>query len=227
VGLARFGLAPSQQLPRNMFVPLAAVQKLIEQPGKANAILVATDSADVDSGAAGEAALEVALRPQLTDYGVQVVHLMSPTNCVQISADELVLPEEVIRATGQVDKGEGQPVVTYLANTIGVREGKVPYSTITGVRSAAGLGPLLDEAGRPIDLADNEIALNRWAADDLKAKIGDDVRVAFYEPESTHGRLSEFQPAPVFKLKAIVELKGKDGRPTAAADSRLTPELPV
>jgi putative ABC transport system permease protein len=37
VGLARFGLMPSQQLPRNIFVPLGALQKLVEQPGKANA----------------------------------------------------------------------------------------------------------------------------------------------------------------------------------------------
>ena len=88
------------------------------------------------------------------------------------------------------------------------------------------LGPLLDDAGRPIELADNEIVLNRWAADDLKAKVGDEVTVTFYEPESTHGRLREHQPPPVFKLKAIVELKDKDGRPTAAADPRLTPEMP-
>src|SRR4029079_177329 len=39
VGLARFGLMPSQQLPRNLFVSLAAMQKLVEQPGKAKAIL--------------------------------------------------------------------------------------------------------------------------------------------------------------------------------------------
>ena len=65
-------------------------------------------------------------------------------------------------------------MVTYLANTLSVGEGdcakKIPYSTITGVDSIAGLGPLLDEAGQPIVLADDEIVLNRWAADDLRCE---------------------------------------------------------
>ena len=70
-GIARFGLVPSQQLPRTVFVPLAALQQLLKQPGKANAILVATG--EVDTAAADEArlALEQALRPRLEDYGVQ------------------------------------------------------------------------------------------------------------------------------------------------------------
>ncbi len=225
-GLARFGLVPSQQLPRNMFVSLGALQKMLEQPDKVNAIFVATANSRVAMGAEGQAALRKALRPSLVDYGVRAEHITSPTDCVQISADELVLPAEVIRAADQVFKGDKQPIVTYLANTISIGDRKIPYSTITGVRSVARLGPLLDEAGRPIELADNEIVLNRWASDDLKAKVGDEVRITFYEPESTHGRPTEHGPAPVFKLKAIVELTDKNGRPTAAADPRLTPEMP-
>ena len=75
-------------------------------------------------------------------------------------------------------------------------------------------------------MADDEIVLNRWAADDLKAKVGDKVTVTFYEPESTHGELREHAPPPTFTLRAIVELKTADGKPTAAADPKLTPELP-
>jgi hypothetical protein len=40
-GLARFSIVPSHQVPRNAFVPLASLQSLMKQPGKANAILVA------------------------------------------------------------------------------------------------------------------------------------------------------------------------------------------
>ena len=60
-------------------------------------------------------------------------------------------------------------------------------------------------------LADDEIVLNRWAADDLEAKVGDAITVTFYEPESTHGQLREHEPPPQFKLRAIVEL-GRRGR---------------
>ena len=96
---------------------------------------------------------------------------------------------------------------------------KIPYSTITGVDSTPQLGPLFDEQGQPITLADDEIVLNRWAADDLGVKIGDPITVTFYDPESTHGKLREHEPPPLFKLKAIVELKTADGKSDAGRRS--------
>lgn len=230
-GLARFGVAPSQQLPRNVFVPIAALQRMLNQPDKANAILISAKNADVPTSPDAEAALREALQPRLEDFGLRFDHLASPSECFQVAADELVLPDTVVAATTQAFPGIAvQPVITYLANTLSVGAGdqqrKIPYSTIVGVDSQRQLGPVLDDGGKPIHLADNEIVLNRWAADNLKAKVGDHVRVTFYEPESTHGRLREHEPAPVFKLRAIVELRDKNGKPTAAADPRLAPEMP-
>jgi ABC-type lipoprotein release transport system permease subunit len=39
-GAGRFGLSPSQQLPYNAFVSLRALQRAVEQPGRANALFV-------------------------------------------------------------------------------------------------------------------------------------------------------------------------------------------
>ncbi len=230
-GIARFGIAPSQQLPRNAFMPLAALQDLLKQPGKANAVLVATDEIKRATGYVAQRALAAALRPALEDYGVHIEGLSRPNDCVQISSDALVLPDEIIRAAEKAFNSRTlQPIITYLANTITAGEGavqrKIPYSTITGVVSQPRIGPLLDAKCEPITLADDEIVLNRWAADDLKAKVGDRVTVTFYEPESTHGKLHEHEPPPSFKLRAIVDLKTADGKPTLAADPKLTPELP-
>ncbi len=140
-----------------------------------------------------------------------------------------MLPDAVVAAAEKAfPDGEVQPVVTYLANSLVVGSGdaerRIPYSTITGVDSLPGIGPLLNPAGEPIQLGDNEIALNRWAADDLGAKLGDTVTVNYYEPESTHGVLREHQPPLELRLAQIVELE-QDGEPTAAADPHLTPEL--
>jgi ABC-type antimicrobial peptide transport system permease subunit len=206
-GLARFALQPSQQLPRNVFVPLATLQATLDQPGRANAILVAGEVDDAD------------WKPQHADYGLRVDEIESPTKYVSLSSEQLVLPDAVVAAAETAfPGGELQPVVTYLANSLvigsGDTERKIPYSTITGVDSIAGMGPL----------AEDEIALNRWAADDLGAKLGDMVAVNYYEPESTHGVLREHQPPLRLKLTQIVELE-KDGQPTAAADPHWTPEL--
>ena len=230
-GLARFGLMPSQHLPRNAFVSLATLQDVIGEAGKVNAILVASDQRERAAGEDARAALEHALRPKLEDYGVQMERIATPNAVTQISAERLVLPNAILQAAGRAfGKEQLQPVVTYLANTITRGEGdsqrKIPYSTITGIDSTKELGPLIDAAGEPILLADDEIVLNRWAADDLQAAIGDMIAVSFYEPESTHGRLKEHEPPPKFKLRAIVELENAEGQPTAAADPKLTPELP-
>jgi ABC-type lipoprotein release transport system permease subunit len=253
-GLSRFSLMPSQHQPRNAFVPLETMQSLLEKPGGANAILVATRDANRATGDAAQRALQMALRPQIDDYGIHVKAIEAPARYLQISSDELVLPEKIVQAAGKAFGNKSlQPVSTYLANTIALEpsppgkvqvatgdsprrgEGnaaddteqrKVPYSTITGVDSISGIGPLLDEAGQSITLGDNEIVLNRWAADDLQAKIGDTITVTFYEPESTHGKLRERTPPPKFTLKAIAELATADGTPSPAADPNLTPELP-
>ncbi|MGD9633874.1 MAG: FtsX-like permease family protein [Pirellulales bacterium] len=216
-GLARFALQPSQQLPRNVFVPLDTLQSMLDQPGRANAILVA-----------GEVDL-AKFQPELTDYGLRIGAVDSPVKYVEVSADQLVLPDAVVAAVEKAFPGKAlQPVVTYLANSLvigsGDTEWRIPYSTIAGVDSVAGIGPILDDSGNPIQLSDEEIALNRWAADDLGAKLGDTITVNYYEPESTHGVLGEHKPPLVLKLAAIVELE-RDGKPSAASDPKLTPEL--
>ena len=71
VGLARFGLQPSQQLPRNAFVPLATLQDLLKKPGRANAILVAGKNVETVPDEANEGTLQTALHPQVEDYGLQ------------------------------------------------------------------------------------------------------------------------------------------------------------
>lgn len=230
-GLARFGLTPSQHLPRNAFVSLATLQGLLNLPERANVILVATDQVDKVSTPEAGQALRHALQPTLADYGLRVETVARQPHCVQLSSDRLVLSNAVVEAAERAFARQVlQPIISYLANTLivgsGTSQRKIPYSTVTGTDSTTELGPLLDDAGQPIRLAADEIALNRWAADELGAKIGDTVTVTFYEPESTHGRLRESAPPPVFKLRAIVELESPGGRSTLAADPQLTPELP-
>jgi ABC-type antimicrobial peptide transport system permease subunit len=229
-GLARFALRPSQQLPRNAFVPLATLQSLLDKPGRANLVLLAGADEDATTTTAAELAIADALQPTVDDYGLRVEPIASPVETIEISADQLVLPDDVVAAAERAfPGGQLQPVVTYLANTLVIGKGdaerKIPYSTITGVDSVAGIGPLVDAVGKPIRLADDEIALNRWAADDLGAQVGDMVTVTYYEPESTHGLLREHRPPLELRLAQIVELEA-EGRPTPAADPRLTPELP-
>jgi putative ABC transport system permease protein len=228
--MSRFGLRPSQQAPRNAFVPLATLQQLLELGDEANALVLATDDAATPSAAAGAEALTAALHPALVDYGLTVEDAQpqgdEEATYVRISSDRLVLPPHVVDvASAQYRDADVQPVVTYLANTIVAGDRKIPYSTVAGVDSTAALGPVVDENGAPIALADDEVALNDWAAKELNAKVGDEITITYYEPETTHGVLREHEPLRL-KLRAIVPLAYADGRPTAAADPKFAPDLP-
>jgi ABC-type antimicrobial peptide transport system permease subunit len=137
-----------------------------------------------------------------------------------------VLQPHVVEVAQKLFGAEGmQPVVTYLANRLQTGDRSIPYSTVSGVDSTAALGPVLDDGGQPIELKDDEIALNDWAADRLKVKIGDTVSMTWYNPETTHGQLHEHPPLPL-KVRTIVPLKDAAGKPTWAADPHFAPELP-
>ena len=198
--------------------------------------------------------LRGAIRPSLEDAGLNLkrveLSFLNESSDQQetifeyfsLSTDSMVFPEpaaDVIR--GALSGLDVQPVITYLANSIALADDTegtgIPYSTVSAVDSTESLGPLQDDDGQIIGpLAENEIVLNSWAADDLGAKIGDSIRMAYFEPETTHGDPQE--TTKTFQLKAVVPIKTPllpyDDRttaryvspPTRANDPDLTPEVP-
>ncbi len=225
-GLARFGLQPSQRPPRAVFVPLGELAEAMDVPGRANTLLVAGDRTDQALGGGASSWLAENFKPRLADYGLAMKQVRD--NVLQLSSAGLVLPAQVVDSAGQAfGANRLQPVVTYLANTLRAGDRSLPYSTVAGVRSTADLGPLLDDAGRPIAVKPGEVILNSWAAapEHLDAKIGDTLTLSFYEPESTHGNLREREPPLALTVTGIVPLVDENGKPTAAADPELTPEL--
>lgn len=223
-GLARFGLRPSQRPPRAVFAPLATLAAAIDEAGRANTLLLATERIDRASGQAATDWLGEHFRPQLADYGLEIDEHDVAGPYLQISADGLVLPPAAVRAAERAFGADRlQPVTTYLANTLKTRGKSISYSTVAGVDSTAKLGPLLDEAGRPLRITGDEIVLNDWAAQQLGAEVGDTITMRYYEPESTHGNLVEHE-ALELKLAAVAALE-RDGQATRAADPDLTPQL--
>ena len=191
-GLGRFDIRPSQQLPRNAYLPLATLQKQLARPERANAILVAgRESGEPD--AASHERLQSLLRPRLEDYGIRLER--SPRGYLNVTTDRMLLGPATEQALDRALAGrEVQPALTYLANTIACRDRTIPYSTITAIdfTDRPPLGPFLDTEGKPIGpLDENQIVLNAWAAEDLGARPGDTIRVSYFEPQSTHGTIEE------------------------------------
>ncbi|MEM9658586.1 MAG: ABC transporter permease, partial [Planctomycetota bacterium] len=226
--MSQFSLIPNQTDPRNLFLSAATLQRMLDLTEQANAVVFAA-ATDVEVGPTALESVRANLHPPLVDFGLQVEELPpqgAARKRLQISSDRPVLNRHVVETVqGLYGPENVQSVVTYLANTIASGEKKIPYSTVSGVASSTELGPLLDEDGRPIQLQEDEVALNDWAATDLGVEVGDDVLLTYYEPETTHGALREATPLRL-TLRYVAPLTDANGELTLANDERFAPELP-
>ena len=198
-GPGRFGLSPQQQLPYNAFVSKPTLQRALEQPGRANALFVSGGTLEEARSAWHETfSLEDArlvVRPLPTESGAL------------IESERVVLDPAAattIAAASEASAWHSSEVLTYLANTIEADGRSVPYSTVTALEDYPESLRLVNGASAP-QLSNSEILLNQWAADDLRARPGDTVKLTYY----VVGPGSELQTASHdFDLVGIVRMAG-------------------
>lgn len=185
----RFGLAQTQVPPSTIFVPLERLQKTLDLAGKANALLLGE----------GETFNEVAL--ELRDYGISVIEVPGG---VEVRSSRIFLDPRI------AEKIEGEPLLTYLVNTLATEVGETPYSMVTAVGGES--ASFLPEQPGP-----DEVVVNDWLAEDLKAQVGDELTMDYYVVE---GGSHLVEKRAVFTVKAIVPMAGP------AADQRWMPDFP-
>jgi len=219
-GLGRFSLRPSQQLPLNAYMSLESLQQRLGQPDGANAIFVGGKSFGGEPPSESSGVVQRLLKPRPADFGLVVER--TPQGYFNITSRQMILGPAAERAILNALKNDDpQPAFTYLANTIARGNREIPYSTIAAVdfTEKPPLGPFLSPDGEPIaPIADDQIVLNSWAADDLQVKPGDMIRLEYFEPESSRGRLRDDKTE--LELAAIAQLAGP------AADRNFTPKVP-
>ena len=210
--LGEFSLSPRQSSVRAIFVPLARLQTLIEQPGRANAILVA-------GGTTSDAERLLRQHATIDDFGLRV-RTLAEQGVVAVDSRSTILNDAFASvATSAAERTNMVivPTLTYLANSISTGAREIPYSTVTAIDFAAmGWGKpeaSVQSAGGAVD----PIVLNEWAARDLQAREGDNVTIEYYV-WATEGRLVTRTAG--FRVHRILPIAG------AAADRDLVPEYP-
>jgi ABC-type antimicrobial peptide transport system permease subunit len=196
-----FSLRPQQGDVRAVYVPLAHLERDLNQPGKINTILVGQ--------ASRTAPLERLLKERyaLADVGLRTRSIENP-RCLSLESDSALIGDRVAEAAFAAAQSLGlrtQPVLTYLANGIRIRNREVPYSVVTALDS--GLAPARQDG----------ITLNDWAARQLGAKAGDPATLEYYVWGSDSRLHTE---AAQFRVERIVPLAGD------AADPDLAPLYP-
>ena len=201
-GLPEFSIYPKQESVAAIFVPLARIQRDLEQTARVNAVLVQGSSKDEVAAALRESAT-------LDDLSLRV-RFLEPQGALSVESAALMLSAPVVEAIEEAASDlslSTHPVFTYLANTLRIGEREIPYSLVTA----------LDPEIYPGDAASDGIVLNDWAGDDLGARPGDRLTMEFYVWRD-EGRI-ETESAE-FTVAGIVPMEG------IAGDRDLAPVYP-
>ncbi len=156
----RFGLQAAQVPPSTVFVPLGLLQERLQMKGRANVLLAPGMSSD-------QLSRVVSPLWQLADAGFELRALPAGRGTELRSSRVFFHPVDAGRA------GRGTDALTYLVNEIAAGGKTVPYSIVSAT-DAASSGFL------PAELADDEIAINQWLAEDLGAALGDWVTLKYF-----------------------------------------------
>ena len=233
-GVGGFRLSPQQAAPLNLFIELDRLQRGLfgrNHEGRVNTLLLSridrgaqkSGGAEQPATAGNGAAAVSELLAEAVELDDLSVLLTSTATGAKIGSRQFVLDDATTDLVTAFAGDHGFAVrasLTYLANGLESSSGSVPYSTITGLDPASdsSLPALVLTSGAPAPaLADDQILIDAWSAEDLGAEIGQPIEVTYYEL-GARDELSE--TTVVLRLAGVVALVGP------AVDSGLTPEFP-
>jgi putative ABC transport system permease protein len=194
----RFNLQASQLPPFNAFIPLGFLQEKLELSGSANLLL----SSGVHPNLANA---QLRQKWQIADAELQIRSLPEGRG-TELRSRRVFLDPPAAAAVDRVP-ADKNGVLTYFVNELRAGTNNTPYSMVSGVGA-----PVV-----PPEMQDNEILINQWLADDLRAKPGDDLQLVYYVVGSAK-RLESRTNA--FRIRAVVPLAG------IYADRDLLPDFP-
>jgi ABC-type antimicrobial peptide transport system permease subunit len=195
--LGRFGLQASQAPPLNAFVPLHFLQDKVGLAGKANLLLV--------NCATNVANLTELLRRNWTLADAQCELRPSPGG-LELRSERVFIDPPIAQAAMARAPG-AELILTYFVNELRAGTNSTPYSMVT-----AATAPLV-----PARMSDNQLLINQWLADDLRAKPGDEIELTYFIPGTTK-RMEEKRDR--FRVYAVAPMDGP------AADRSLLPDFP-
>ena len=195
----RFSLQASQVPPYNAFVSLGQLQEAIEKPAMANLMLVGQAQAPGKSPTTDQAQAALARHWQLADAQAQLLQLPDGKG-IELRSPRVFLDPPLVRAALEVST-EATEVLTYFVNKIQLGDKSTPYSMASALA----------------DFEPGSVWLNQWTADDLQAKVGDEVELSYY----TVGTMRQLEERTAkFTVGGIIAMD--DPR----ADRMLMPEFP-
>lgn len=139
---------------------------------------------------------------------------------ISVESRQLVLQDSTVREVEALARERGwqsRRVLSYLANSAEVGERSIPYSAIAGLQPES-FTTMTAPDGSPLAApGPGEIVLNAWAAEQLEAEAGDEVRLTYYVVGEREQLSTE---SATFRVAGVAAMEG------LGADPALTPEMP-
>jgi putative ABC transport system permease protein len=199
----KFNLRADQITPDTVFVSLPFLSREMGFENRANVLLISERKESLLDILEVDEALKKVWT--LSDAGL-VLKEIPLKKTVELRTNRVFLDPSVADILLK-NSDSAQPILTYFVNELRSNGRTAPYSFV----SAPGR-PLIPEG-----MKDDEIVVNAWLADDLKASVGDRIRLTYY----VLGPMRELQEeSSEFRIKTIVPLNG------IYADKDLLPDFP-
>ncbi|MDP6380975.1 MAG: ABC transporter permease, partial [Phycisphaerae bacterium] len=204
----RFSLQANQIAPYNVYVPMKLLQERVGLSGRVNTLLV--------GGAPSVAGAQEAFRRWWTLADAELeLRALADRGVLEVRSSRVFIDPPAAAAALEAAPG-ATGILTYFVNEIHAGVRSTPYSIVTA------MGPASTEGGAaggivPPDMADDEILLSAWLAEDLEAKPGDAVYLNYF----VAGTMRQLhQKSSEFTVRGILAAEGPWSDPT------LMPEFP-
>jgi putative ABC transport system permease protein len=203
-----FSLQANQIPSLNAYVPIQWLQEKLDRTEQANILLVADDA---NESVTVEIANEAVRKSwQLADSGLEL-RKPDKQDVLELRSRRIFIDEPLTEAaTNTSDDAVG--VLTYFVNELRCGNRSTPYSMVTAIGKSADSNNFI-----PMDIEDDEIIINQWLADDLNAKTGDSLELAYFVV-SPMRKLDEEKTT--FRIHRILPMQG------LAIDANLMPDFP-
>ncbi|MFC1677153.1 FtsX-like permease family protein [Planctomycetota bacterium] len=190
-----FSLLSNHLSALNVFIPLEQLQEKLDQPGRANVLLV---GAGRNIETANDALKDSS---SLADIGLELRE-SSFAHTLELRSSRVFMKKNV--------GNDADGILTYFVNELRTGEKTTPYSMVTAMSDSA-------HEVIPADMADDEIVINKWLADDLAVKVGNQIELDYFVVSDMR-RLIERTSS--FRVCAVVPIEG------LASDPELMPDFP-
>jgi putative ABC transport system permease protein len=188
---ARFALTSGQVPPPSVFVPLATLQTRLGLAGKANIVLDAergsrpgkSQELKAPTGVAVDQAKPPDRSGLLADADIAINELPQGLG-LEVRTSRVFLDEATVAAARRNERETpglpaGMDALTYFVNELRAGDGTdttakaTPYSMITALDAPA-------SGFVPAELAEDEITITRWLADDLGVDVGSKITIKYF-----------------------------------------------